>query len=249
MQTLHQYLLILHIISGVLALCVFWGPMLAKKGSPWHVRSGRWYSQLMYLICGAGILMCALVLTAPLVVKAADLSPGQDPVKFAAEVRQMSGFLLLLCLLALMNLRQGLLALQAGPARLSLRHWTHQGLVALTFLCALWTLWHAVPRQFVLGQIFGGIALFSSVGCFRYIHRASVERSDLLKEHIGNMLASAIAVFTAFFAFGGRKVLDLGPELQLLSWVLPSVLGIAATLWYNRRYAKGRAGLKTAAVR
>jgi hypothetical protein len=121
--------------------------------------------------------------------------------------------------------------------------------VVLTLLCALWTLWQALPRQFVLGQIFGGIALFSSIGCLRYIHRASVDRSDLLKEHIGNMLASAIAVFTAFFAFGGRKVLDLNPELQLLSWILPSILGIGATLWYNRRYVKGRVGLKTAAVR
>ena len=249
MQTLHQYLLILHIVSGVLALCVFWGPMLAKKGSPWHVRSGRWYSQLMYLICGAGILMCALVLAAPLQVKAADLAPGQDPVKFAAVVRQMSGFLLLLCLLALMNLRQGLIALQAGPARLALRHWTHQGLVILTFLCAIWVLWQAIPRQFVLGQIFGAIALFSSLGCLRYIHRASVDQREPLKEHIGNMLGSAIAIFTAFFAFGGRQVLNFGPELQLVSWVLPSVLGIVATLWYNHRYIKGRTGLKTTAVR
>ena len=70
MQMLHQFLLVLHVVCGSLALCVFWGPMLAKKGSPWHVRSGHWYNTLMYLICGAGILMCALVLSAPLVVKA-----------------------------------------------------------------------------------------------------------------------------------------------------------------------------------
>ncbi len=249
MQMLHQFLLVLHVVCGALALCVFWGPMLAKKGSPWHVRSGHWYSTLMYLICGAGILMCALVLSAPLVVKAADLPVGQDPQVFAERVRLMSGFLLLLCLLALMNLRQGLLALQAGAARVALKHWSHQALVLITFGYAIWTLWQAVPRQFVLGQIFGAIALFSSIGCLRYIHRASVEKSTILKEHIGNMLASGIAIFTAFFAFGGRKVLDFSPELQLVSWVLPSVLGIAATFWYNKRYVKARVGLKTAAAR
>jgi len=247
MQQLHQFLLILHIVCGSLALAVFWGPMLAKKGSRWHVRSGGWYSQLMYLICGAGVLMCLMVLAAPLQVKADDLKPGQDVQAFVRFVRMMSGFLLLLCLLALLNLRQGLLALQAGPARLALRHWSHQVLVLLTFGCALWTLWQGFQLNFVLGQIFGGIALFSSIGCLRYIHRAEVSRTDVLKEHIGNMLASAIAVFTAFFAFGGRKVLNFDADLQLLSWLLPSVLGIAATLWYNNHYLKS--GPKTAAVR
>ena len=249
MQMLHQFLLVLHVVCGALALSVFWGPMLAKKGSPWHVRSGHWYSTLMYLICGAGILMCGLVLSAPLVVKAADLRVGQDPQLFAERVRLMSGFLLLLCLLALMNLRQGLLALQSGAARKALRHWSHQVLLVLTLGCAVWILWQALPRQFVLGQIFATVALMSSIGCLYYSHRAKVDRSTVLKEHIGNMLASGIAIYTAFFAFGGRKVLDLSPELQLASWLMPSVLGIAATVWYNKRYAKARVDLKTAAAR
>lgn len=249
MYSMHQLFLIIHIVSATLALAIFWGPMLAKKGSPWHVRSGHWYHQLMLLICSAGILMCLLVLADPLTVKAAELKPGQDPQRFAAVVRQMSGFLLLLSLLALMNLRQGMLALQSGVTRQGLRHWSHQLLVVLTFTYALWTLWQSWMHPFVLGQIFAAVAVFSSTGCLRYIYRAEVNRRDILKEHIGNMLASGIAIYTAFFAFGGRKVLQLGPDMQLLSWILPSVLGIAATLWYNNRYAKAPKGFKTAATR
>jgi uncharacterized membrane protein len=250
MLLFHKTLLFSHIIAGSLALLLVWLALLAKKGSPLHVRAGQFYSYLMHIVGISGVLMCTLVLAAPLYFKAADLAVGQDPQLFAQRVRLFAGFLLLLSLLSLMNLRQGLLALRAGPARQALRHGSHQLLVLLTLLVACYVGWQGIRHQHLLSQIFAAVALLSGVGCLRYSWRGVVDRTLVLREHIGNMLASMIAVYTAFFAFGGRAVLALDPAWQLISWLAPTVVGISMTLFYNRKYASGKvAAGKTAAAR
>jgi len=48
------------------------------------------------------------------------------------------------------------------------------------------------------------------------------------------MLTTAIAAFTAFFAFGGRSIFgDVSGYLEVVLWTAPTVFGVAIIRWYK----------------
>lgn len=236
MVYLYQGLVWAHIIAGSLALLLFWAPMLATKGSAWHRQSGRWYANLLYIVSVSGIVCCALVLAAPQVFKAERFAAGSDIAVEMTQIRLFWSFLALLSLLSWVSIRQAVLVLQAGPARLLLRSGSHLAAISLLLLLACYVLWLGISHQQLLLQIFSAVAFFSGLSALRYIFRANVSRLQIIREHIAAMLGSAIAIFTAFTAFGGRRLFAFSTNAQLLSWLLPSLIGIGCILWYQRRY-------------
>lgn len=247
MAWLHQVALWLHIGCGTLLLGLFWLPLLSKKGSAFHGQSGRYFSYAMYGISGSGILMCALVLWDPIAARGIDAArffpagsmelQNQQITAYIGQSRDFAKFLLLLSVLAYVNLRHGLLVLQAGSARLALKHWSHRLAIIALFGSAVLLLFST--RGQVLYWVFAGVALMNVLGIWRYMAKVEVSRQDILRQHISNMLACGIAIYTAFFAFGGRRILDLQGYAQLISWLLPSVLGLLAMRWFYQRYTQG----------
>lgn len=69
LASVYQSISLTHIILGSLALLLFWGPLLSKKGGPVHRKTGRYYSLCMHLVGASGILMTALVSAMPMAVK------------------------------------------------------------------------------------------------------------------------------------------------------------------------------------
>lgn len=234
---LHKVLLVLHIAAGTLAMALFWLPMLAKKGSPWHRRAGHWFVAVMHGLAGSGIVMAVLVLCDPQ-LKADQRLPNQSLAEFELQVRIFWSFLLLLSLLALSNVRQGMRVLQVGLTRQGLGSVFHSGLLVVTFGFALYTLQLCIRHHFVLGQVFAVVALLTSSGALRYVYKAHVTAAERMQQHIGNMLGCGIAVYTAFFALGGRRFLDLSPQAQFVSWILPSVIGVVAIGLYNWQWQR-----------
>jgi hypothetical protein len=236
MLLIHQWLVWAHIVAGSLALALFWLPMLAKKGSPIHRQSGRYYAYLLYGVSMSGIVSCVLVIVAPLYFKAKMLKHGVDPVLLAENIRAFWHFLGLLSLLSWVSIRQAVQVLKAGVERSLLKQPLH--LLAITTLVpwGAYVLWLGIARSQPLFIVFSLIAMASAVGALQFIFRAEVSKMMVLREHIGNMLASAIAIYTAFAAFGGRNLLGVSANGQLVSWLLPSVVGVGFILWYNRRY-------------
>ncbi|MDZ7901905.1 MAG: hypothetical protein U5L01_04895 [Rheinheimera sp.] len=55
----------------------------------------------------------------------------------------------------------------------------------------------------------------------------TVDRSAILREHIGNMIACGIAIYTAFTAFGGRRLFELSWQWELVTWVAPGVVALS----------------------
>jgi len=236
MLLIYQWLVWGHVVAGSLALACFWLPMLAKKGSPLHRRSGRYYAILLYGVSLSGLLSCLLVIADPWYFKGQMLKAGADPQRFAEQVRAFWAFLGLLSLLSWVSIRQAMLVLRAGVERRILKHPLHILAIALLLPCGAYVLWLGIGRSQPLFIVFSLIAMSAAVGTLRYIFRAEVSKLMVLREHIGNMLGSAIAIYTAFAAFGGRNLLGLSATGQLISWLLPSVVGIGFILWYNRQY-------------
>lgn len=233
---LYQALVLNHIIAGSLALLLFWAPMLATKGSAWHRQSGRYYTYLLYVVSLSGFACCVLVLAAPQVFKAERFAAGTDIAAEVARIRLFWSFLALLSVLSWVSIRQAVLVLKAGPARLLLRTRSHLAAISLLLLLACYVLWLGISHQQLLLQIFSVVALCSALSVLRYIFRARVSQLQIIREHIGAMLGSAIAIFTAFTAFGGRSLFAFSANAQLLSWLLPSLLGIGCIYWYQRQY-------------
>jgi len=218
MVFLYQALVWGHIVAGSLALLIFWAPMLASKGSAWHRQSGRYYAWLLYLVSLSGIACCVLVLAAPTYFKAERFAAGTDIAAQSAQIRLFWSFLALLSVLSWVSIRQAVLVLKAGPARLLLKSVSHLSAICLLLLLACYVFWLGSTHQQLLLQIFSVVALL------------------IIREHIGAMLGSAIAIFTAFTAFGGRSLLTLSGQGQLISWLLPSLIGVGLICWYQRRY-------------
>ena len=247
MLQLHQFLLIAHIIAGSVALLLFWAPMLAKKGSPLHRKSGRYYAYLLYGVSLSGVLMSAMVLVAPLYFKAQYLTPGADPAVVAANVRLMASFLGLLSLLSWVSIRQAMLVLQLPKNAVVLKAPLHLLAVTALLVAGGYVFWLGVTKHQTLLMVFSVVAVLNAVGTLRFIVKTAPGRMEILRQHISNMLGSAIAIYTAFSAFGGRGLLELSATGQLISWLAPSVIGIAFILWYNRTYKDKTAAVNPAA--
>lgn len=246
MLYLHQLLLVGHIIAGSIALLLFWAPMLAKKGSPLHRKSGRYYAYLLYGVSLSGVLMSAMVLTAPLYFKAKYLTPGADPALVAANVRMMASFLGLLSLLSWVSIRQAMLVLQLPKNAGVLKAPLHLLAVVLLLVAGCYVFWLGLAKQQTLLIVFSVVAVMNAAGTLRFIVKAASGRMEVLRQHISNMLGSAIAIYTAFSAFGGRGLLELSATGQLISWLVPSVIGVAFMMWYNRMYQDKTTPNKTA---
>lgn len=233
---LHQIFLVIHIIAGALGMLLFWAPMMAKKGSPLHRKSGRWFSLNMHALAMSGIAMALLVLADPLGMKGHERALSMPVADFLLQIQLFWGFLLLLSLLALFNVRHGNAVLNAGVQRRGLVTVSHTSLWLVTQIWAVWILWQSFQHHFVLGQVFSVVALVTGFGAARYACKATVTAAERMQQHIGNMLGCGIAIYTAFFALGGRRLFELSAYGQLATWILPSVFGVIAIVWYNRQW-------------
>ena len=122
MAFIHQILLYIHILVGAAALVLFWIPMAAKKGSPSHKKLGNLYAYAMYVVSISGIIMCIMVLIAPLTIKSKLAVLDAEQLSGALlQARLFATFLLALSLLVFVSIKHGLLVLVAKQNRALLK--------------------------------------------------------------------------------------------------------------------------------
>ena len=101
------------------------------------------------------------------------------------------------------------------------------------------TLW--VSFYAALAVIFGLLGTTVGAGFLRYSFKATLTKLEWWIEHLGAMIGSGIACYTAFFAFGGSRLFIDHGNLRLLSWTLPGVVGFVVIRYlsgkYQRRFA------------
>lgn len=243
MLTVYSILLYLHIALGSVAMVLYWVPVMAKKGSALHIRAGKLFYHLMLIIAGSGLALSLLGLLDPISIYVAGKNLTDAQVQRMLQWRiPVSQFLFLLSLLTWVTVRHAIAVLHARSNRGLLRQLRYQGPVWLLFPTALYVLYQGIHMNMTLLIVFAIVSLITAFNISRYVYRAQVSERAWLIEHFSAMVGCGIAVYTAFFAFGGRKLLAqlLPGQWQLISWLAAPTIGLAVLLlltgYYKRKY-------------
>ena len=251
MQSLHQLSFYLHVAIGAFALLVFWIPVFVRKGSFSHKRFGRVFASAMYAVAFSGLIMSSLDMALPLSghpPPESDMSV-QAQSAMAQNIRLFALFLFSLSILVLATTRQGWLAIQNKAERSSLRSPLHVALNGgLVLIGAILLLTGVLNNQWLF-SIFGGFEIVVGVTQLHYSFKPQLKPQEWWIEHLGGMSASGIAAYTAFFVFGGSRVINrifagAFADFQILLWIAPGVAGGVAITLLSRRYARRFAALR-----
>lgn len=236
---IHQFLLYLHIFVGALGLVVFWMPIVATKGSSFHKRLGKYFVWIMLTVSISGIVMSLMALTDPVSVRAplSELTDLQLK-KLIERSNDTSTFLLMLSMLVFVNTRQSVLVLKAKADRQIMKSVQNLLPIFLLFSAGIVVLFTSIQPAKPLFIAFSSLSIFVSIGSFRYIYKQELKPREWIIEHMGNIFGAGIGAYTAFFAFGGRRLFSeiFVGNMQMIPWLLPSVIGVASTIYLNKKY-------------
>ncbi len=241
MLMVHKLSLYVHILLGVVALVVFWLPVASRKGSPFHRQAGKLFTLCMWTIGITGIIMCAIVWYDPIAIRYPEQSIALDKIdQLIQRHRLMSEFLMLLSILVLVSVKHATLVLKARNNRQRLKSWHHLSLNSALGIMAVMVLQNGLASNFLLYTIFGGVGLFASAGTFYYIFKPQLKQREWLIEHMSSIVGAGIGVYTAFFAVGGRHLLNelLTGNWLLIPWTVPSIVGTLAIVIYKKKLEK-----------
>lgn len=233
MNTLYQLILGLHVISGALALCIFWIPILMRKGGIDHKTFGRYYSVCMYTVALSGLVMSALLIVLPAMVMP---QFAGDPARLE-QLRIFAWLLTHLAILIWVSVLYGRRVLVAKSERQRLRQPLLLSLLALLTLNGIALLVFGVWQGLVLQMVFGTLGTVIGGTNLAYIYTAKVQLNGWLREHLGAYIGSGIGAYTAFLVFGARQFFTLSNDWLLILWIAPGVFGALLIAWASRQYA------------
>lgn len=229
----------IHIVLGFAVLILFWGQVVSKKGSRLHIWQGR-----MFYYAGSVVALTAVFSAAVRLINAyaGGLRPDDNPENFAAVM-----FLGYLGMVTFVILQRAMLALKAQKGRGALWRIGQIALGATAMTASAALIAYAVafhPPNAILLYALSPLGLLIGLEMIRFVLRQELGTHDWMLEHMDAMLGAGIAFHTAFAVFGARSLtqpLLAGTGLELIPWILPTLIGIPAiSLWkrsYRRRLA------------
>lgn len=242
MTYIHQFSFYLHVAFGACALLLFWVPVFTRKGNTDHKRFGRIFTSAMYVVSMSGATMASLDLISPLAMHADTLNPVDPATPLAAaQIRASAMFLLSLSVLVLTSTRQGWLVIIHKADRQPLRHPLHLALCGLLVVVGVSLLITGMMVGSILFMVFAVLEIASGIGRLRYNFKAELEAKEWWIEHLNGLIGSGIGAYTAFFVFGGSRLLsslfgDAFANSSLFLWVAPGVIGSIAIAMLTRKY-------------
>ena len=246
LHTLHELVTRLHIVVGSCGLILFWIPVFSRKGNLNHKRFGRYFANVMYAVGCSGIVITSLDLLYPVAMHAPGLQlSAQQAAELSREVRDFGLFLFSLSLLVLLTTRQGWLSINGRDDRSALRRPAHLALCAAMIFAGMGLAANGFATSSVLFIGFGAFQVFTAVGALRYALKPNLRPKEWWTEHLGGLIGSGIAAYTAFFVFGGLNFMSsvFGDTVQgysIILWVAPGVFGgimiAQQTVKYRRQF-------------
>jgi hypothetical protein len=243
MANLFQSLRWVHIAAGSIALTLFWIPAIAHKGGRTHIRAGWVYVVSMSVVVVTAFAMSGLAFTIPLAVRqiARTLSPAELS-DFLRVQRVFATFLAYLAGITLASGWQGIWAAETKREPRTMRTPFTLALNVVVLLAGLTVL--VLGIKYRSGPLIGlsPIGPLIGVGNLRYLLRAPQSRMHWWYEHLGSMIGTGIAGYTAFLVFGGSRLFPSVARSQLYTffWVLPSLIGVPVIFmtvaYYQRKF-------------
>ena len=249
MQTIHGFIVTLHILTGALSLILFWVPSLTKKGGKAHKQFGGYYVKSMLFTSISGVISSTMVLFIPLVIYPTMPEHFESAAYFTAYLRGQYVFLLMLSLLVWNNVRHSIAVLKVKQNLGQLRTIEYLWLPVVLFVVASIALYQGITYSITLTCIFAPIALLNAIGIVRYVYQKNIVAGSWVTEHIGHIIGSGIGAYTAFFAFGGRTLFEGFPSLQIISWILPALIGVPFSIWLSCKYKPKSSSLKAPSLK
>jgi len=230
MDTAYKILLGSHIFFGSISLVLFWLPaVFTKKGGDWHNRIGRLYVKLMWLVVISSALLCTR-----------NLMIGNLESAF------FLGFLSLITAHPIWHGTAILKHKTSQPKSFVKLHLLFRAIIiaAAIGLIAYGIYLNAYGQLHPLFFIFGLIGLTDLPSWLKELKKP-LQNVNWLTEHLSGMIISGIAAYTAFFAFGGRALLGtfLTGYLQILPWILPTIIGVIAIKYQKKKYQQKKSAV------
>lgn len=249
MSLIYQTLLVVHIAIGFLSLVLFWIPVVAKKGSALHIRTGHWYAKAMYLVGFSALILALMLMTDPISFKFTDHNfDDQKVTKVAAQMRTSGLFLLAISILVLVGVRHGLQAIKAKGNQALMRRADSLAINITLLAVAIWLGLAAAggsPMN-VLYYIFSALCSVTAIINLRFCLKQNVTRGDQIVAHIFGIVGAGIGSHTAFFVFGANRFLAefLTGYVAIIPWVLPGVIGSAIIFQQSKKYKSKKTTVK-----
>jgi hypothetical protein len=223
MDFLYKILIILHVSAGFTSIGLFFVPAFAAKGGKLHNRVGLWYTYMMWAVVISASLLCCL--------------------QFFRSNASSALFLGFLALLTARPLYYGVAVLRnkKGPSermkKIDLTLRICLGLFSV-FMIGNGLGWWG-PGGHVLNLFFGALGMLVWPSLIKDA-RGIPSEYNWMEEHLGQMVVTAIAAFTAFFELGGQRMFGnlFHGNLQFIIWFTPTVLVVAFSRYYKWKLRK-----------
>jgi hypothetical protein len=206
----------------------------------------------MTVVVVTAFAMSGLAFTIPLAVRriARPLSPAELS-DFLQAQRLSATFLAYLAGLTLAAGWQGIWAVETKREPKAMRTPFSLALNVLVFLAGLTVLVLGMKHRSGPLIALSPIGPFIAAGNLRYLLRGPQSRMHWWYEHLGSMIGTGIAGYTAFLVFGGARLLPSIARSQLYTilWVLPALIGVPVIFltvaYYQRKFHEtgGASGL------
>ncbi len=226
---MEKFLLPVHIVCGFLSIVIFWIPIFVKKGGNIHVKIGKLYMFLMWIVVITAGLLSIENFMQGMYVGAAYL-----------------GFLVLITAnplwfgIAILKQKKGL------NESYKKKHMLFNALIVLAGI-ALVTYGIALNGNTagILMIIFGILGITTGREIIT-MYRNPDAKSNWIIEHIQGMLTSGIAAYTAFAVFGGQSFFGglFSGYLSIIPWVTPGIVGTFLIRYYKKSYLSKRSVTK-----
>ena len=193
----------------------------------------------MYAVSITAFFASVMVLADPLGIRVPEAIPGDEQAgALAMRYRMFSLFLLMLSVLVMTSLRHGIVALRERSRPGSLARPAHRTMIMTLGVLALIVGATGFANGQLLLIVFGMLALAGSIGMLRDSRIQKPGRKELIVAHFNSLIGSGIGAYTAFFAFGGSRLLGefLPGQWQIIPWVTPAIIGSVTIARLKRRY-------------
>ena len=234
LMALFEALVALHVITGVVGLTAFWGPIVTRKGAANH---RKWGKAACYGFLGAGALAIAMALLSL-------YGPEQrhPEITDRALFDGLFGWMMLyLGILTIGFVDYGLAVVRHSRDRRMLRRPRYQAVIAAVVLSGAWCGWYGYTVGHPLMMLVAFIGIVAMAIQQLYIwRRADPPRQTYVGEHFRALIGMGISAYTAFMSVG---LIRLVPEhvFNPAIWAGPSVIGVSLIIGFTLKAKRAAA--------
>ena len=220
---------------------MFWIPVAAPKDKRTHIRAGLVYVACMSVVVLTAFSMSGLTFADPFGVRGiTQPMPAQQATDFIRTSRLFATFLAYLAGLTLASGWHGVWVVRTRREPTSFRTPFNLALNAALVVAALVVLGIGVRYRIAAFIGLSPVGLLVGGGHLSYLLRGPQTRMAWWYEHLGSMIGTGIAGYTAFLVFGGAHLFPAlrNSQFFVAFWLLPTVLGTPAVFLTVAHYKR-----------